>query len=163
MKKALLIGMFVIIAILCWVWYSMNDLTPIESTTHIVSVELQDDSSCKVTVRNPSKGHDKTKTETFESPSCNKLKEGDEITFRYFKEGKYLYIVSVNKESTKDPLTGVITKKEENEGRFYIHVVSPVFGIETFQMDKKDWKKVHIKSNITFYIDHDWGKTIKIL
>ncbi|GGH43593.1 hypothetical protein GCM10008014_04450 [Paenibacillus silvae] len=116
MKKALLIGMFLIAAGLGWIWYSMNDLTPIESTTHIVSVELQGDSSCKVTVSDLSKGHNRTKTETFESPSCSKLKGGDEITYRYLNEGKYLYIVSINKELTKDPLTGVIAKMIEHDG-----------------------------------------------
>ncbi|MDP9699621.1 hypothetical protein [Paenibacillus polysaccharolyticus] len=162
MKKVLFIGIFLIIATLGWVWYSMNDLTPIESTTHIVSVELEGTSSCKVTVRDLSKGHNRTKTETFESPSCNKLKEGDEITYRYLNEGRYLYIVSINKVSTKDPLTGVITKMNEHDGYYYVNIASAVFGKETFPIDKKDWKKLNIRSNITFYLDH-WNRTIKIL
>ncbi|WP_427050284.1 hypothetical protein [Paenibacillus sp. TC-CSREp1] len=162
MKKALFTGIFLIIATVGWIWYSMNDLTPISSTTHIVSVELQADSSCKVTVSDPSKGHNRTKTETFESPSCSKLKGGDELTYRYLNEGKYLYIVSINKESTKDPLTGVIAKMIEHDGYFYIHVISPVFGKETFPIDKKDWKKLNIRSNITFYIDH-WKHNIELL
>ncbi|MGQ8874547.1 hypothetical protein [Paenibacillus sp. TSA_86.1] len=162
MKRVLLIGIFLIATGVCWLWYSMNDLTPISSTTHIVSVELQGESSCKVTVSDPSKGHNRTKIETFESPSCSKLKEEDELTYRYFNEGKYLYIVSINKESTKDPLTGVITKMIEHEGYFYVNIASTVFGKETFPIDKKDWKKLNIRSNITFYIDH-WKHNIELL
>ncbi|WP_145413122.1 hypothetical protein [Paenibacillus xylanexedens] len=162
MKKALLIGMFLIATGVCWVWYSMNDLTPVSSTTNIVSVELQADSSCRLIVGNPSKGYNSTKTESFDSPSCSKLKEGDELTYRYLNEGKYLYIVSINKESTKDPLTGVITKMIERDGYFYIHVISPAFGKETFPIGKKNWEKLNIRSNITFYLDH-WNHNIELL
>lgn len=132
MKKGFVICIFLIAATLGWVWYSMNKPIPISSTSHIVSVEPQGDSLCKVTVRDLSKGHNRTKIELFESPSCGKLRDGDELSYRYLNEGKYLYIVSINKEETKDPLTAVITKMVEDDGRFYIHVISPIFGKETF-------------------------------
>ncbi|WP_272037490.1 hypothetical protein [Paenibacillus sp. JJ-100] len=52
----------------------------------------------------------------------------------------------MNKEETKDPLTAVITKMVEDDGRFYIHVISPIFGKETledsFTLVPKTFKRI---------------------
>ncbi|WP_340386774.1 hypothetical protein [Paenibacillus sp. FSL E2-0151] len=160
MRKVLIIGVLLMITIFIFFIF-IKDSTPVQTSRHIISVDLKGN-SCKVTVNDPPKPINRsTQTERFESPSCNKLKEGDSITYRYLNEGKYLYIVSINKEPTKDPLSGVVTKKLENEGTFYIKVKSNSFGDETFPIDKKVWNKVNIKSNVIFYLDN-WDTPINI-
>ncbi|MDT0123738.1 hypothetical protein Q9R46_13850 [Paenibacillus sp. RRE4] len=159
MRKGLIIGALIVIAIIVFFIFN-KDSVPTESTRYIISVDHEGD-SCKVTVDSPPKSKKSTQTERFESPSCNKLKEGNVITYRYLNEGKYLYIVSINKELTKDPLAGVVTKKNENDGKYYITVSSTSFGEEKFPVDKKDWARVNIRSNLAFYLD-DWGTPINI-
>lgn len=161
LRKGLLIGVFLIITVIILIFFFTKDSVPVQTSRHVKSVELKGN-ICEVIVNNPQKSIESTQTERFESLSCAKLKEGDAITYQYLNRGKYLYIVSINNELTRDPLSGVITKKFEEDENFYISVESPGIGEESFLIDKADWRKVNLRSEITFYLDI-WGLPIQLI
>lgn|GEM_PF-5475061 len=160
MRKGLFIGLLLITVIIL-VFFMMKDPVPVETSRHVKSVELKGN-VCLVTVNNPQKSTESTQTEQFESQSCTNLKEGDAIRYQSLNQGKYLHIVSINKELTRDPLSGSITKKFEEGGNMYISVELPGVGEEIFLIDKSDWRTVNIKSDITFYLDI-WGLPIHLI
>ncbi|WP_340398813.1 hypothetical protein [Paenibacillus sp. FSL H8-0079] len=160
MRKGLFIGLLLITAIIL-VFVIMKDPVPVETSRHVKSVELKGN-VCLVTVNNPQKSTESTQTEQFESQSCTNLKEGDAISYQFLNQGKYLHIVSINKELTRDPLSGSITKKFEEGRNMYISVELPGVGEEIFLIDKSDWRTVNIKSDITFYLDI-WGLPIHLI
>ncbi|KQY92065.1 hypothetical protein ASD24_22420 [Paenibacillus sp. Root52] len=160
-KGVLLVVLLSVIMAMIVIFFFTKDPIPVQTSRHVKSVELNGN-ICEVTVNNPQKSIESTQTERFESPSCVDLKEGDAITYQYLNRGKHLYIVSINNELTRDPLSGVITNKFEEDENFYISVESPEIGKESFLIDKSDWRKVNLSSEITFYLDI-WGRPIQII
>lgn len=161
MKKVLLIGVLLLITAVILVYFFLKKPVAVQTSRHVQSVEIKEN-TCEVTVNNPEKSFKSTQLEHFKSPSCAKLKAGDAITYQYLNQGKYLYIVSINKELTKDSLSGSITKKFEDGGNFYITVELSGIGEEDFIINNEDWKKVKINSEITFYLDV-WGLPIQLI
>ncbi|MFX3646264.1 MAG: hypothetical protein ACE3K2_02170 [Paenibacillus sp.] len=157
MRKRLFIGLL-LITIIILVFFMMKDPVPVETSRHVKSVELKGN-VCLVTVNNLQKSTESTQTE---HKSCTNLKEGDAISYQSLNQGKYLQIVSINKELTRDPLSGSITKKFEEGRNMYISVELPGVGEEIFLIDKSDWRTVNIKSDITFYLDI-WGLPIHLI